>query len=50
MVDLNRRGSRDQLGGVQGGENVIRIYYLRKTTIFSITGKKKSLLINDWSD
>lgn len=41
-VDLNRRGGGKQLGGTQGREIRIRIYYVRKKTIF-----KKTLLVSN---
>jgi len=34
-VDLDRRGNGEELGGIQGGETVIRIYYVTKNR-FSI--------------
>ena len=41
----------EELGGVEGGETIIRIYYLRKKNLFSIK-EKIFLKINttrDWS-
>jgi hypothetical protein len=34
-VDPNRRGSKEELGGVEGGETIFRIYYMRKKSIFN---------------
>jgi hypothetical protein len=33
MVDLDWRGDREELGGVEQGESVIRIYCMRKEHI-----------------
>lgn len=37
-VDPDGRGGGKELGGAEGGETIIRIYYVRKK-IFSIKGK-----------
>lgn len=42
-VDLNRRGGGEQLGGTQGREIRIRIYYVRKKNNF----EKKNLLVSN---
>lgn len=34
-VDPDGRGSGKELGGVEGGESVIRVYYMRKESIFN---------------
>jgi hypothetical protein len=45
-VDLDRRRGRKELGGVEGGETLIRIYYVRKQSISNKRGraKRKSLI------
>jgi hypothetical protein len=40
-VDLDRRRGREELEGVEGGETIIWIYYMRKK-IFSIKDKNKN--------
>jgi hypothetical protein len=40
-VDLDRRGAKNQLEGVEGRESLIRIYYMRKKIFFLIKGKKE---------
>lgn len=32
-IELNERGSRDDLGEIEGGESAVRIYYARKESI-----------------
>lgn len=39
-MDLYGRGLGEELGGVEGGVIMIRIYYVRKKNLFSIKGKK----------
>lgn len=34
VVDPDRKGCREELGGVEGGETVIRIYNVRKRNLF----------------
>ena len=34
-VDLDGRGGGEELGGVEGGEIIIKIYYIRTKSIFS---------------
>ena len=34
-VDLDGRRGGEELGGVEGGETIIRIYYVRKKSIFN---------------
>lgn len=36
---MDGRGCGKELGGVQGGETIISIHYVRKKTLFSIMGK-----------
>jgi hypothetical protein len=43
-VEPERRGSREELGGAEGGETVIRIYYREKTSMFNKRGKRKKHL------
>lgn len=43
-MDPNRKGSREELRGIEGGETLIRIYYARKRLYFSIKGKKNPFL------
>lgn len=38
-VDIGGHGSGEELGGVEGEERVIQLYYVRK--IFSVNGKNK---------
>jgi hypothetical protein len=38
-VDPDRRGGREELGGVERGETIIRIYYVRKK-FFSYSWKE----------
>lgn len=40
VMNLEERTSGMELGGVEEGETIIRIYYLRKESIFN-KGKKK---------
>ena len=40
-VDPDRRGGEEVLGGVKGGETVIRIYRMRKESIFNQRNKNK---------
>lgn len=42
-VDLDGRAGGKKLGGVEGGSTIIRIYYVRKMTIFN---KRKKYLFN----
>ena len=46
-VDLDARevGGKEP-GGVEGGETVIRIYYVRKKNLFSIKGKKETFSLS----
>lgn len=37
-MDLDERGNREELGKVEGGNTVMRIYYVREKSIFN---KKK---------
>jgi hypothetical protein len=38
---LGRRGGGDELGGIEGGETIIRIYFVRKESVsFSVKEKK----------
>jgi hypothetical protein len=39
-MDLYESRDGKKVGGVDGGETVFRIYYLRKTFMFNKTGKK----------
>lgn len=38
-VNLDGKGSRDELGGAEKGETIIKICYVRITKLFSIKGK-----------
>jgi len=40
-VDPERRGGGEDLGGVKGGETVIRIYRMRKESIFNKRNKDR---------
>lgn len=42
VVDLNGRGGGKELGGVGGGETVVRTYYIKK----SISKKRKKIKRN----
>ena len=41
-VDLHGRGREEDPGKMEGGETVMRIYYVRKT-LFSIKEQKESI-------
>jgi hypothetical protein len=43
VVNLSGLGGRENLGGVEGGKNIIRIYCMKK--IYFLIKKKKNLFI-----
>ena len=42
-VDLNARGDKEKLGEVEGEETVIRIYCMRRESIFNQRGKASKI-------
>lgn len=44
-MDLDGRGQREELGGVEGGETLIRIYYVRKKSLLSTKGKQENYVL-----
>ena len=42
-VDLNASGDKEKLGEVEGGETVIRIYCMRRESIFNQRGKASKI-------
>lgn len=49
-MDPNARDNRVELGRVETGETIVRIYYGRKINLFSIKGKKKIKNIFKWEN
>lgn len=45
-VDPYMRGNGEELRGVEGGEKVIRIYYMRKGSIFNKRKEKLSIILS----